>query len=430
MSVVAKRAAGDVVQQTGKQVATRSMSDSELKGSAKLGTYLKQLRQGYGFSLRKVEEKARQAGGEIDNSQLSRYEKGRCYPSFDKLRVLAGIFNVSIQSFSDIVDLEEYEQLRPEDDSFVGLIAVGNEQAEFGNYARAYAAFQKAVELAEDEAEADTSCEQFEHHTSQLARGRYGLARALLKLGKISLAESELRNILKLGDGVESEILIKTLLQLTNAHAELGDRFLARLEAEKCLMVAREAQDDHSVGYALHSLGRIAYEDNDFQGALSYFRDALSLYDEAEDVAGSLMMKVLIGASHTAVGRFKIGVKLITEALRLAREAGRRRIATLALSKLMEAAFAQKSYAKAKAYIREVDALAGSDVEEERYIDLLFNSAFYLWEIARIEGNPIQEKIAFGRLKFLRSSLERTTPEVERFDAHIGQRKTREHLVS
>ena len=88
------------------------MSDSELKGSAKLGTYLKQLRQGYGFSLRKVEEKARQAGGEIDNSQLSRYEKGRCYPSFDKLRVLAGIFNVSIQSFSDIVDLEEYEQLR------------------------------------------------------------------------------------------------------------------------------------------------------------------------------------------------------------------------------------------------------------------------------------------------------------------------------
>lgn len=417
---------------TGAEVATRPMSDSELKGSARLGTYLKQLRTGYGFSLRKVEEKARLAGGEIDNSQLSRYEKGRCYPSFDKLRVLAGIFNVSIQSFSDIVDLEEYEELRPDAESFEDLMAVGNEEAALGNYARAYAAFQKGVEMAEAEAEAemDVAGEQASRHSTHIARGRYGLARALLKLGKISLAESELRNILKLGDGVESEILIKTLLQLTNAHAELGDRFLARLEAEKCLLVARDAGDDHSVAYSLHSLGRIAYEDNDFQGSLSYFRDSLILYDEVNDTSGSLMMKVLIGASHTALGRFKIGGKLIHEALKSAREAGLRRLCALALSKLMEAEFAQKNYQRAKAYIREVDALAGSEVEEDRYIDLLFNSAFYLWQIARGEGNPIQEKIAFGRLKYLRSSLERTTPEVERFDAHIGQRKTYENLVS
>lgn len=85
-----------------------------LKGSVKLGTYLKRLRTGYGYSLRKVEEKARQRGGDIDNSQLSRYEKGVCYPSFDKLRILANIFNVSIQSFSDVVDLERFESLKPE----------------------------------------------------------------------------------------------------------------------------------------------------------------------------------------------------------------------------------------------------------------------------------------------------------------------------
>ncbi len=411
-------------------MATRPELQNDLKGSAKLGTYLKQLRVGYGFSLRKVEEKARLAGGEIDNSQLSRYEKGRCYPSFDKLRVLASIFNVSIQSFSDIVDLEEYDQLRPEVEAFSDLIAIGNDEAEHGNYARAYAAFQKAVEQVEAEAELDPQAAAEPAFVTRMARGRYGLARALLKLGKISLAESELRNILKLGDGVDSEVLIKTLLQLTNAHAELGDRFLARLEAEKCLMVAREAGDDHAVAYALHALGRIAYEDNDFQSSLSSFRDALSLYEEARDTSGSLMMKVLIGASHTALSRHKVGCKLIQEALRAARQSGLRRICALALSKLMESEFAQQNYQKAKAYIREVDALAGSDIEEDRYLDLLFNSAFYLWEIARIDGNPIQEKIAFGRLKYLRSSLERTTPEVERFDAHIGQRKTCENLVS
>ena len=62
---------------------------SAYKGSARLGSYLKKLRSGYGYSLRRVEERARAEGGEIDNSQLSRYEKGICYPSFDKLRVLA-----------------------------------------------------------------------------------------------------------------------------------------------------------------------------------------------------------------------------------------------------------------------------------------------------------------------------------------------------
>ena len=38
------------------------------------------------------------------------YMKGICYPSFDKLRTLARIFNVSIQTFSDVVDLEELER--------------------------------------------------------------------------------------------------------------------------------------------------------------------------------------------------------------------------------------------------------------------------------------------------------------------------------
>ena len=85
---------------------------TNLKGSLRLGGYLRKLRTGYGYSLRRVEERARAEGGEIDNSQLSRYEKGICYPSFDKLRILANVFNVSIQSFSDVVDLESFEELK------------------------------------------------------------------------------------------------------------------------------------------------------------------------------------------------------------------------------------------------------------------------------------------------------------------------------
>ena len=60
-------------------MGSRALSQPQ-KGSPRLGSYLKQLRSGYGYSLRRVEEKARDEGGEIDNSQLSRYEKRRLLP--------------------------------------------------------------------------------------------------------------------------------------------------------------------------------------------------------------------------------------------------------------------------------------------------------------------------------------------------------------
>ena len=124
------------------------------RGSAKLGEYLRRLRKGYGFSLRRVEERAREEGGEIDNSQLSRYEKGRCYPSFDKLRVLASVFNVSIQSFSDVVELEAFEDLKPELESPRDLVAEGTAALKQGDNGRAFACYECALERLSESASA------------------------------------------------------------------------------------------------------------------------------------------------------------------------------------------------------------------------------------------------------------------------------------
>ena len=49
----------------------------------------------------------------------------------------------------------------------------------------------------------------------------------------------------------------------------------------------------------------------------------------------------------------------------------------------------------------------------------MFVNAFYEWKMAGEEGNPTREKIAFGRLKALRSGLERKFPEVDAFDARV-----------
>src|SRR6185369_4443353 len=94
----------------------------ESRGSERLGNYLKRLREGYGYTLRRVEERSSAIGEPIDNSQLSRFEKGKAYPSFDKLRVLARIFNVSVQNFSDIIDLEKFDAIRPEGAPFEDLV--------------------------------------------------------------------------------------------------------------------------------------------------------------------------------------------------------------------------------------------------------------------------------------------------------------------
>ena len=126
-----------------------AQAHARLKGSVRLGSYLRKLRAGYGYSLRRVEERARAEGGEIDNSQLSRYEKGICYPSFDKLRILASVFNVPIQAFSDVVDLEAYEHLRPESDDPETLLEEGRDALRAGETGQAFACYERALEILE-----------------------------------------------------------------------------------------------------------------------------------------------------------------------------------------------------------------------------------------------------------------------------------------
>ena len=106
----------------GRPRALESVSPSMESGSTRLGIYLRKLREGYGYTLRKVEEHAVSMGEAIDNSQLSRFEKGKAVPSFDKLRALARVFNVPVQSFSDVLDLEEYQDLKPDSDDHAGLL--------------------------------------------------------------------------------------------------------------------------------------------------------------------------------------------------------------------------------------------------------------------------------------------------------------------
>ena len=389
---------------------------NEPRGSARLGTYLKRLRTGYGFSLRRVELKARAEGGEIDNSQLSRYERGRCYPSFDKLCILANIFNVSVQNFSDVLEMEQYDSFKPSAEQGVETLqTIGNSELEAGNFGRAYVAFESALQAAESSGDPDKE--------DQRARARHKMAFALFRIGKINLAESELRLILRDHRKINPRTQFLALLMLSNVHDERGDRYLALLEAERCLELARLADDKTDQAYALHAIGRTCFEEADYVRSAESHAQALEMARDTASPQEIVLLQANLGYCHVMLGKNEKGLREIREALALSKKQQIRRGTAYCLRILGQIHFNQNQLVKAREFLEEAEMAAHSG--DSPYTDILFQAAYYLWEIARREGNAVQERVYFGRLRHLRPSLERSFDEVAQFDAYIDQGRPR-----
>jgi tetratricopeptide (TPR) repeat protein len=392
-----------------------SQAAANLKGSQRLGSYLRRLRSGYGYSLRRVEERARAEGGEIDNSQLSRYEKGICYPSFDKLRVLASVFNVSIQSFSDVVELEAYEELKPAEGEPRELLAEGTEALRAGDSGRAFAHYERAMELLLDQPS------DSEEYGQLLGEVRVHQAIALGRLGKLSLAEQELRNALRKPEELGAALRVRAVVTLASIHAQQGERFLSELEASRAYEMAREEGLDRMAVMALHILAKVLYEQGRYREAIERFRETAKLYDECGDNCEATRVRVNIGANYVAMGKLREGIRLLRNALEEARGGKHRRQEALAWSHLGEAYYQLKDVRRARGCFRESDTLASQ--AKEKHTDILFLNAYYEWKMAKAADNPTRGKIALGRLKVLRSTLERRFPEVEEFDGYVERRR-------
>ncbi len=391
---------------------------ADLKGSVRLGNYLRRLRTGYGYSLRRVEERARAEGGEIDNSQLSRYEKGICYPSFDKLRVLASVFNVSVQAFSDVVDLEGYEELKPTSEDPEALLEQGHDAVRAGDMGRAFACYERTLEVlgqAEDRGEATDRDEV-------VARARVSLAVALGRMGKLALAEQELRAALRQMQHAGGPLRSQALLNLANLHADQGDLLLAEMEAERAHAFARSEGLTLLAARSLHTLARVLAERAEHSAAVERYHEASQLYAESGESFEAIKVRINIGGCFASMGKPREGIRLLRAALGEARFAGHRRLEAQAWSGLGEAHYRLGDRERAQRCLRESDSLAGQT--ESKFPDLLFFNAFYGWKMAAEEQNPTREKIAFGRLKVLRSSLERRFAEVDAFDAFVERRRS------
>jgi transcriptional regulator with XRE-family HTH domain len=393
------------------------MMEQELRGSMRLGNYLRRLRVGYGLSLRRVEDKAKTDGGEIDNSQLSRYERGKCYPSFDKLCLLANIFNIPIQNFSDVIDLERVAPFEPDPEANLEhLKADANRDWEQGNFGRAYAVYETILTRLEEGLGGEVSYDQ-------VARARFNVARTLLRMGKISLAESELRLILRRHRDITPETTALVLLVLADAHDEKGDKYLAILEAEKSLAIARDIGHAEYQGYATHRVARTQFEQGDYAQALENFRAARELLEGKTSRHDLTLIRTTVGFCQVMLGKVDRGVRELKEALKVSSQDGFRRCSATALLYLGQAHLLKGEERRARDYFEEAELMAHGG--EERYVDILFQTAYHMWDMARASQNQVQEKVYFGRLKFLRSQLDRHFLEVEKFDQFIELGKGR-----
>jgi tetratricopeptide (TPR) repeat protein len=384
-------------------------------GSVRLGRYLRQLRLGYGYTLRRVEEHSEELGEAIDNSQLSRFEKGKAAPSFEKLRVLARVFNVPVQNFSDVLDLQQYDHLKPREGRPETLFEAGLAAYRSGEYGRSYVIFERLAELSVPG--------RFPAAGEDNARAHYHMAVALKKMGRLGMAEDLLRRLLRREEAAYPVSLrVRCLLQLSFVYRELGDLYLAAVIARECQQRAREGADADTVAAALNTAGIIEEEQGHHDLAAGHFRAALeALRHHGDDDLMRLTAQVNLGGAVAANGRFRAGIALLKRALHRAREQGFRRTQALALTKLGIAHQRRNETGMAREYLRRSDELAQGGGEP--YQDILFINAFVAWQMARDAGRATQERILFGRLKYLRSLLESRFGEVHTFDAIVRGEK-------
>lgn len=381
------------------------------RGSQRLGRFLRQLRLGYGYTLRRVEEQAEQLGSPIDNSQLSRFEKGKAAPSFEKLRILSRVFNVPVQTFSDVLDLQQYDHLTPEQDDPETLFQKGQEAYRDGQYGRSFVICERLAEVCRPEQGAVAS--------ENNARAQYHMSIALKKMGHLAMAEDHLRRLLRRPDGdYPLSLRVRALLQLSFVYRELGDLYLASVIARECQERAREGADDDTVAAALNTAGIIDEEQGHHEYAAEHFRRALAVLGEREDAdITRLTVQINLGGAMAANGRFRAGVELLKQTLARATEQGFRRTQALALSKLGAVHMRRGRLDHARAYLRRANEAAQDGGES--YHDLLFINAYFNWQMARQAGRTTQARILFGRLKYLRSLLESRFAEVNAFDSMV-----------
>lgn len=400
-----------VAEPIGLPSSRRFLQDSAAEpdsGADHLGAHLHRLRWLRGFSLRRVEALASELGGTIDNSRLSRVEKGRESPTLRILICLGRIYQVPVQYFSEIADVEPFDPSGDAAESYDGLMESGLELYRISRPRRALRDFACARNIAQESDGVAPAGER-------TIRAGLWVARTLRFMGRLTAAEYELRWLLRRVRGADPHIRVAYLRELSSILKDSGNVHTASLLAREALQLA-ERQGEHLSRYCLHNnLGNLLLDTGSPADCIRHYSRAIALAPRL-DVSAEVRLNVHanLGLCLTSLGRVDDSIRRFRRLAAAAEKHDCPRLNARCFLHLGEALMRRDDARRAAEYLDRAAHLAGED-----HKDILFCARFHQWTLARRTGNPVRERLCFGRLRRLRPFQKWWFPEVEAFDHHL-----------
>ncbi|MBI4161423.1 MAG: tetratricopeptide repeat protein [Acidobacteria bacterium] len=315
--------------------------------------------------------------------------------------VLANIYGKPIQHFLDRLEFDILRESVPGDLGPDRLRELGIEHAQSGNLGRALSFFERRRVLLEAASPTPETA----------AQARTDLALVLKRLGKLRHAKEELEECLRL-ERLSRRILTRCLDLLAGVEREMRSYRLARLHAGEALRLARESEDPVMAAHCENTLGNILFDSGDPDGASRHYETAVAVFEREGDRRSLAVTAANYGNCLVAARKFDRGIPWIRKSLEIARGDGFPRLVADALSGLARAYFRKGDLARCNDFAFESIASA----RKGDYFDILFTAYFYLWRAAKAGGQPVEERRLLKSLRYFRSKLEGTFPEVQEFD--------------
>ena len=380
-----------------------------------MGPYLRRLRSEAGLTLRQVESLSQSFPESVPYDYLSRAETGQTVPTPEKLLTLARIYEVPMQSFLDTIELGEYERFAPRTSAPDECERRGIECIERGDYASAFACFQKCLRLLREGQGVEP-----EERAEKISRARNNIAVALMRLGKYRLAQEQAERALE-NRTASAYATSRALNTLAEIYHQLDMLSPAEAVALASVRAARRAGDQVQLGRCFITLANVRFDLKRFRAAAGLYRRAIALEVVPAHDSDLVVAHLHLGNCHRELGEHHLAEEVFRRALALAAENGNPRLKARGLLLLGVLFYRTERFGEARAAL--IDSRAISEARDHTTGE--FHATYYLWRMAveqRLGGEAVG---LFKAMKKLRSRVDKRLEEILSFDGYLDEVRAR-----
>jgi tetratricopeptide (TPR) repeat protein len=379
-----------------------------------LAAHLRAVRDESGLSLRQVQAASHELPEPVAFDYLSRVESGQAVPSPQKLLSLARIYQVPVQQFLDLLDLDGLKLPEGADDDPESCRVRGIAAAGSGKMREAYSIFHAGITRLQNLP--DLTPEQ----DTLLGHLHHNLGIVLRRLGKYRAAQDHFERALE-STHRPGDHVARTLTCLADVAYQQGRPQLAEGIAFASLRAARRAKDRYVLGCALVVLASIRAELGNRPSAVSLLRRAVALLNEPRGASDRVIAQGSLAQHLALLGHTEEADEMFRESIVQAERLGNPRMVSRVLFDLARSLFERGERTEsARLFGRSAAIAAEHDLPPER-----FHSEFYLWRLAleRKEAREAAERLR--TLKLLRLGLDHQSEESIEFMRFLKQARSR-----